>query len=86
MHCITRSFEGKPLARQLVDRGGRVGYVVKPSVEDTVNTDLLAGVGFPLNDLFEYDAALLDELVAAFVAGDSLRLDALWGRAKPLPI
>jgi len=86
MYCITRAFEGEPLARQLVGRERWVGYVVKPSLNDAVNTDPLSGVGFPLSDLFEYDAALMDELAAAFGAGDSLRLDAIWGRAKPLPI
>ena len=86
MHCIARAFSSQPLARLVVENAGRVAYVIKPSHADAIKTDQLAGVSFPLWDLFEYDSTLVDELVAAFESGDADTLETLWGHAKPLPI
>ena len=85
MHCIVRAFGSRPLVRVVVESTGRIAYVVKPSAGNSNKTDPMAGVGFPLSDLFEYDAALADELGVAFESGDG-ELSALWERAKPLPL
>lgn len=77
---------GERLVRSLVAVGRRVGYIGKPSIDDAVNTDPSEGVGFPLTNLFQFDAKLLDALTSAFESGDVKRLEDLWGRAKPLPL
>lgn len=86
MCCIARAFGGQPLDRVLVEARGRVGYIVKPSVDDAVNTDQSEGVGFPLGDLFLFDVGLLEALALAFDSRDERRLGTLWGSAQPLPL
>lgn len=84
--CIVRAFRGKPLRRIVVGAHNGIAYILKPSFVELPSRDRRSGVGFPLNDVFRYDDALMDKLSSSFEAGDEDALNELWDSAQLLPV
>lgn len=81
MLCLARAYGDEPLKRVVVGAGPRLLYVANP---DVASVDSDAGVGFPVESIFAFDATLYDRLRAAFDSADKQSLWALWQSASPL--
>jgi hypothetical protein len=53
--AIVRDFEGKPLARVVVNIGDRLVYVANPDLLERVQAGKSSAVGFPPEDVYVYD-------------------------------
>lgn len=81
MRVIAKAYGNEPLDRVAVERRKNLVYIVNVSQDSSALSDERAGVGFPSNCVFQYDAALFDALHDAWERGDSSALKLLWSRA-----
>lgn len=83
MLCLAKAYGDEPLKRVVVGTGSRLIYVAQAEVAEA---DIDAGVGFPVDAVFDFDAMLFERLHAAFDSGDRQGLWALWQTAQPLSL
>lgn len=78
MRVLARAYGDQPLDRVVADRSGRTVFV---ATESALSANSSAGVGFPINCIYEFDESLFRDLEGAWRAGDSQRLSDLWRQA-----
>lgn len=83
MLCLAKAYGNEPLRRRVVGHGHRLVYILNPDSEDARVSNPLAGVGFPEDAVFDFDADLYDRLRAAWERGEQAELWALWQTARP---
>jgi hypothetical protein len=82
---LVRAFGGVPLARKVWGEGQRVIYIT----DDEGFKRLAAGraivspVGFPKEDVFQFDDRLFRRLESAVKRRDTRNLPGIWSEAKP---
>lgn len=86
MRVIAMGYGMEPLDRITAGSEGSVIYIVKSHMNQSVDNDEGAGVGFPYQCVFEYNAALWRDLSDAWLDGDMARLETLWSRATPVAV
>lgn len=84
--CVAMAYGNRPLDRVAVEETDRLIYIQNPQVADDADETASGAVGFPKEFVFEPDDQWLGELMAAFEAGDSARLDSLWSKGTPLSL
>jgi len=72
---MARDVELRPLLRVLCGRAKRVAYLANPASLDRIESGESEPVGFPWEDVFDYDPELFDRIE---------RNPALWASARPL--
>jgi hypothetical protein len=82
---LVRAFKGVPLARQVWDIGERVVYITDEAGFEKLSSGLAAPspIGFPKEDVFQYDGRLFRRLESAIRRSDSRNLAGIWSEAKP---
>lgn len=86
MLCLARAYRDEPLRRVVAGAGPRIIYVVNPDAPDAARDSATAGVGFPVDAVFHFDADLYSRLRAAYDARDESALWTLWQAARPLSL
>jgi hypothetical protein len=81
---LARAFRGEPLRRFLMDMTEWAAFVVNPDYLDAVEAGDSGAVGFPAEDVFEFDADLYNRLRKQWEA-ERKTDDALWQAARPYP-
>jgi hypothetical protein len=76
---IVRAFGGEPLRRILVGIRGRLADAARPESLDRVCQGLSCPVGFPREDVFQFDEAAFDRLAATWEARRETSADE-WAR------
>jgi hypothetical protein len=79
---LARAFRGQPLRRFLIDMTDRAAFVVNPDYLAAVEAGESGAVGFPAEDVFEFDADLYDQLRKQWEK-EGRTDDALWRAAQP---
>ncbi len=80
---IVRAFEGEPLQRVVVSIGERLVYVASPELIPSVTAGNSEPVGFPKEDVFEFEREVFDTLRAAWAMGHRQPgSPELWGRLR----
>lgn len=67
---IARAFGGKPIKRVLVDTSPAIAYLANPAFLDRVETGESSVVGFPLEDVYQYDPQCFSEMVDLWKRGN----------------
>ena len=80
--CLAMAYQGEPLKRVVNGLRGDIIYLVREDYQQ----DADAGVGFPENCVFHWDAQLFDKIDKAFKAGDAESLKGSWKQAIPLKL
>ena len=83
MRVLARAYADKPLDRVLVARSPKLAYIATEMLSSTAADDS-AGVGFPVNCVFEFDETLFHSLSEAWRQGDRRSLLSLWAKAHPI--
>lgn len=80
MRALVRAYAGEPLERVVTKIAARVIYAANR--ESAAGDAQLSGVGFPPEDVFEFEEVIYRRLCAQWAATG--RTDpALWGEARP---
>jgi hypothetical protein len=80
---LARAYRGEPLRRVLVEQTERAAFLVNPDSLAAFTAGENGPAGFPIEDVFEFDAEVYSRLRTQWVA-DSRTDDALWRAARPL--
>lgn len=80
---LARAWGGKPLERVELRRDLDVAYLCNPLALEALAVGRTFPIGFPLEDVFAFDAGLYQDLMMAYSLGESARVSALWARAHP---
>jgi hypothetical protein len=80
---IARGYGGKPLARVLCDVQKGKAYLANPEVMDRVRRGESGPIGFPLEDVYEFDAAVLGDLMEQWRRNETTDPNT-WSRLHPL--
>lgn len=79
--CIVRAYADEPLDRVAVAFERKTVFVVSHTAVE--RGDSAGAIGFPEANVFDFDSALMDELLTSYLlANDDLAT--LWLKAKPL--
>ncbi len=84
IEVIAKAYEDRPLWRICVSAAPQHFYLLNPSLKNSPDEKRRMGVGFPKSCVFCADRALFDSLEAAFEAGDRVKLERLWAKARPV--
>ena len=79
---IVRSFGGEPVALVAIDRSDKLVYVANPNSLSRVESGLTEPVGVPIDDAFEYDMSLYQELRKRWESGDR----EVWSEMSLIPV
>ena len=79
---LVRASRGEPLERLVCDADGRAFYLANPVFIEAVRAGVSRPVGFPVEDVFAFDARLYAELRRQWVASGATD-DSLWREATP---
>lgn len=79
---LIRASKGKPLIRIFIEARKALVYAANPERIKEVQAGDSFPVGFPLEDVFEYDEALYGELLAEWKTQGKTRASA-WEAARP---
>jgi len=81
---LARAFEGKPLRRIVWEEKGEIVMIFHPDYyERALRGEDARPIGFPAEDVFEFDEALFKSLLAAVQRGGHDSLEGLWKQARP---
>ncbi len=83
-HVIVRDAWGEPLPRVLCTVKAAKAFVCTPELYESCQRGERMAVGFPLEDVYEYNGKLLTQLAEAFQKKDRKQADALWGKLRPV--
>jgi hypothetical protein len=84
MYCIARAFRDEPLRRLVVGSAHRVIFVLNPDLPQAAGGSEEAGVGFPVDAVYEFDEGLFTKLRDAYDRGDRAELWVAWEQATRL--
>ena len=79
---IVRAHGGQPLCRMICDLDRKAAYLAHPDMLAAVKCGDSRPVGFPLEDVFAYDAGLFTQLSRQW-QGRQLTSPDLWALAMP---
>jgi hypothetical protein len=81
MRVLAMAYGGRPLERLAVGRGKGVIYL---STDNSNESPISNGVGFPENCVFEFERELFHSLQHAWLSQNEEALEHLWAKATPL--
>jgi hypothetical protein len=79
---MARAYKGEPWRCFVVRTTERGAFLAGPNSVDAIEAGECEPVGFPIEDVFEFDAALYDRLHAQWER-DGRTDDMLWRSARP---
>jgi hypothetical protein len=79
---LARAYRGEPLRRAIVEQTDRAAFLVNPDYMAAFTAGEIGSAGFPIEDVFEFDADLYDRLHAQWER-DGRTDDMLWRSARP---
>jgi hypothetical protein len=79
---VARADRGKPVRRLALETGKRVVYLANPERIDAVEAGESYPIGFPMEDVFEFDEAVFAILVEQW-ARQRATDPAIWRKLKP---
>jgi hypothetical protein len=82
---LAMAFGGKPIKRIFLEVGERVFYLANPERIDAIRAGVTDPVGFPKEDVYEFDEAVFADLVDQW-ARQRATDPATWRRLTPYTI
>jgi hypothetical protein len=79
---LAQAFRGQPLRRLVVEKTHRAVFLVNPDYLAAVEAGESGAAGFPVEDVFEFDADLYQRLREQWER-DGRTDDTLWRSARP---
>jgi hypothetical protein len=80
---LARAFGQKPLERVVWDIEGEKVFICRPDLLEACERRESWPVGFPVADIFQFDASLYKRLESAMRRKDTRNLSSIWTEAKP---
>jgi hypothetical protein len=82
---LAKASRGEPIKRILIDVGERVFYLANPERIDAVRCGESNAVGFPMEDVYEFDEGVFSTLVEQW-ARQRETDPAIWRKLKPYAV
>jgi hypothetical protein len=79
---LARAYRGEPLRRVVVEHTERAAFLVNPDSLAAFTAGEIGAAGFPIEDVFEFNADLYDRLHVQWER-DGRTDDMLWRSARP---
>ncbi len=76
---VVRAFAGEPLERVVCGSANSIVHVLYPGSVANFEASHTGGIGFPWNDVFEFDTVVFERLRTQWAE----RRDADWSDARP---
>jgi hypothetical protein len=73
-YVIIRGYGNEPVCLKAI--------LARPGVVEVVGSNEIMSMGFPSEDVFEFDQSLFNRLRTAYEAGDRQKMVKLWEQAK----
>jgi hypothetical protein len=80
---LVRAYEWKPLERKVWSIGKTTIMLSNPVLFESIEAGKAWPMGFPIEDVFQFDEGLYKQLIKAYERGAGEKLIKLWAKGTP---